>query len=153
MRKGKNEYERIRLRFKIILIIVFCVTLINWLIFPFFIDLEVFEVITFGVSWGVFIWFLTDYKMLRLNKFYFLSLLVAIVILAGGFAANYYYDIGLICFALPLLLLIIQKPLRVLFLIYFKREPIVDRYDGKWNDIIYALILLFGTVFLSTIIL
>lgn len=90
--------------------------------------------------------------ILTLREFYFKSFLVAIIFgaysmllssLLGGFndPLTYSAAISMLC------LLTVQAPLRVVYLLIFKREPKVDR-QGKFEDRIYSLALFLAMTFL-----
>jgi hypothetical protein len=52
---------------------------------------------------------------------------------------------------LPLVLLVLQKPLRYIYLNLFKTEPKVENF-GKFSDLLYMLILFMGTIVLTALI-
>lgn len=132
-------------RFKIGIIILFLSLLLIYFIPTtpkFFINA------TFLICAATWLWFFADYELLQINKIYLYALIVSLVILSYGYFLQFqdvYYDkdqkleIGT---KLPLILLLIQRPLRLVYLFLFKTEPIVEKsYFRSIQDIIYTLIL------------
>lgn len=84
-----------------------------------------------------------DYKFLHYNKNYLFSLALALVVLCYGFFLEHRYpsfngrgfvQIGM---ALPVFLLLVQRPFRYIFKAIMKREPVVDKPAPSVADFIY----------------
>lgn len=119
-------------------------------------DQELFEKTTIILGFSAGIWMIVDDKTLAIRPYYLKCLLVALLFafyalsmeyFTGGFTDTFTYA-SAICL---LTLLAVQWPVRIIYLITFKREPKADRY-GKFADTIYALILLAGLIFLPLLI-
>jgi len=111
----------------------------------------------FGAGLGI--WYYVDYKILRIDKLYYLSLLISIIYLVVGLnlieknVSNYTTEHGFLFY--PLVLLLIQKPARKIYLLIMKKEPEVSRI-GPVSVIIYSVSLLLiplAFVFLITFII
>ncbi len=139
-------------RFKIISFIAFGL-LFNGLFIPFF-DKGFFLDYAFYLSFGIGFWFILDYEMLRVNRLYLFCLFIALFFYSYCFVINDYFnfigDFNLFSFN-PLLLILAQKPLRLIFIFLFKREPSTEKPIPSIWDLIYVAILLW-TLFLFTII-
>ena len=121
---------------------------ISYVIMTFFIkNVQVYPLLSFFSGILVFAWLMFDYKLLQKNKYYIQLLLVSIAI---GFYGIYIstsfdqYDGNThIWFGSlePLSFMIIQKPIRILFMSLMKREPIVDKPAPSLPDGLYMLAL------------
>lgn len=102
----------------------------------------------FGIGLGI--WFTIDYKMLRINKFYLISIIIwilyfGIILLIKKNDTNFIIDNGMIY---PLTVLLFQKILRKVYLVLLNKEPKVDRI-GSVSEIIYSMFLLIVPILLS----
>lgn len=121
-------------------------------------DSHTFSVGLFALGYAIGFWFYSDYKMLRINQFYFKSLLVASLWGLFGYLTtvtlkleyNLFIYVGLIS---PLWFLIIQRPLRFLFKRILKREPKIGNHDVEGGDKIYSLILFLSLFVLPFLII
>ena len=119
-------------------------------------DTQVFIKSTFFLGLGIGIWFFVDYEMLRQDRFYLKSLIIALGYLGYGWLVKSYYsndkiqliDLGALY---PITVLILQRPLRIIYLLILKKEPKVDRV-GTFTDMIYTFILFLGIAVLPFII-
>jgi len=105
-----------------------------------------FSLMTGLTFMGIWAWFIFDYKMLQYLSFYLIALAISIIVviyssflLSKLFPFDYRF-VKTLSF-LPLFLLIIQLPLRRLFIILFKREPVVDKPAPSIADFFYSMIL------------
>ncbi len=99
-----------------------------------------------GIALGI--WFYIDFKMLRLKRFYFLSLVIGISILLLSLSfskgnPDYLINPGAY---FPLVLLLTQRILRKLFIFFIKKEPEVNRF-GELPDRIYTATLFLVSFF------
>ena len=143
-------------RFNIISIILAILFLSTYFIRFVWQDEELFLVSTMIFCAVIWAWFWGDYPMLRETKFYLRCLGIAVLCgIYGVFLDNQYGDearLPLTFFGIvPLMLLVIQKPARQIYLKLFKREPIIDNY-GKIVDMIYTMTLALGSIILSVLI-
>jgi hypothetical protein len=152
--KTELDLSRINRRFKIITLIWFIGLITNFILPQFHTDFSTKYTMAFGMLFGF--WFLYDYNMLRIPKYYFYSLGLSVIMFISGQLLEFFYPYILIKnegWFLPsfgLSLLLTQYPLRKLFLFLFKREPIVDRNEG-WLNSIYSIILMLSMLFISFI--
>jgi len=146
--KKKKSIRDVEKRFKIILSLIIALTIINalslFVIENFYID----TVTSFLLSFGIGGWLLGDYEILQIKKYYNFSFLIAIGIFCYGILIrhlipfdNYISNFG---FLFPLALLIIQKPLRLVYIRKFNKEPIVEKeapifWDGIYSSILFIL--------------
>lgn len=126
-------------------------------IFLFFIDeIKFFETQIFMINFAFFIWFYSDYKLLQIDKLYFKCLIVSVIVLVYCFLANSVFGIfeyQSITFigVHPILLLIFQKPMRLIYIKMFKVEPEIYQYRELRNDL-YGAILMFGTLIIGLLL-
>ncbi|MDD4971980.1 MAG: hypothetical protein PHT07_21345 [Paludibacter sp.] len=153
-KKAKSE-RSIKKRFNVILIIIALLTLINTLSLLVIVNTEISTITTYFLCFGVGSWFFGDYKMLQINKYYNYCLLLATVSLCYSLLIRHLqpYNTDLIKFssAFPISLIVIQKPLRLIFIRLFKREPIVDKPAPSFLDGVYMLLLFFSSLSLPFI--
>jgi len=155
-KQKKTEIVNIKKRFKIIPIVIGFILLLNILSLFVIVNNSIGTITSNILIIGLGVWFFGDYKMLQINKYYNYSILIAILILAYANLIDYYLPYRLDVIKLggssPLSLLIFQKPLRLIFIRLFKREPIVDKIDSSFLDYIYQIIL-FSTLSILPIII
>lgn len=156
-KNGDTETEgKIDSRFKILSILA-TILFIATIFFHFLSkDDELFQKSTYFLGLGIWLWFFSDYEMLRIDKFYFRSLFIALAFSIYGISLfNYFGESADILMYLgsmsPLTLLILQKPIRKLYLSQLEREPKIDRH-GKFADLIYTLFLMLSSIILPMII-
>lgn len=156
VKRREKSIKSIEKRFKIILSIILALTTINalslFVIENFYID----TVTSFLLSFGIGGWLLGDYEILQIKKYYNFSFLIAIGIFCYGILIrhlipfdNYISNFG---FLFPLALLIIQKPLRLVYIRKFNKEPIVEKDAPVFWDGIYSFILFLSTIALIFVI-
>jgi hypothetical protein len=152
----KGSKNRIEKRFKIISLIVVAVGVLfsTTIIF----NPRLFINLNFFLSLGIGAWFFGDYKMLQINRYYLYSFLLACGFLCYGFIIKTFLfpnsaDYVKIGFLYPISILLIQKPLRLIFKLLFKREPVIDRPPPTFWDGIYAIILFIAFAILPLIFL
>lgn len=152
LKTTESSNLKIEKRFRLISIIAITVAVLNLLVPLFTTDIEIFEKATLFVGIGFGVWFLSDYIMLRIDSFYFKSLLIAIGYLGyGHYLCNYYRpeisDTIEATSLFPLSLLLVQWPTRRIYKMIFNREPEVEKH-GKFADLVYSMILFFGLALL-----
>lgn len=152
-----EDHEKIDTRFKWITASIIVAHLLNLLILgPFSVGGAFsFEEVLGFLFIATSLWFYVDYKILRDVRGYLKCMALAF----GGLV--YWYLISLInpmkseqsagsfLAFIPLILLLLQWPLRILYMLLFKREPIVDNRPEKFADMIYSMILFLGSMAIS----
>lgn len=126
-------------------------------VFLFFTDeMKFFEIQIFMINFAFFGWFYVDYKILQIDKLYYKCLVVSAIVLLYCFLVNFLFGIfeyQSITFVgiHPMLLLIFQKPMRLIFIKMFKVEPQFYQYRELRNDL-YGAILVFGTLIIGVLL-
>ena len=149
--------KKINKRFKKFFFIGLGLLLIAHIFYLF--DIEIlFAVFVIIVALGLFVWFLSDYQMLQSNKHYVYCLLIAIAFCGYYmiFAQKLNFDNidrGTCASLEPVMLLIIQKPARLIYKYLLNREPIVDNPSPTTEDAVYKLILVFASGILLLVVL
>ena len=154
LKEQKKSENSIAKRFRWISLIVLGGLIVSSL--TFLADNQIFIKSTFFLGLGIGIWFFVDYEMLRKDRFYLKSLIIALGYLGYGWLVKNYYsndkiqlvDLGALY---PITVLILQRPLRIIYLLILKKEPKVDRV-GTFTDMIYTFILFLGIAVLPFII-
>jgi hypothetical protein len=148
--KKEKSIKGIEKRFKIILFIIIALTIINALSLFVIENFYIETVTSFFLSFGIGGWLLGDYEILQIKKYYNFNFLIAIGIFCYGILIrhlipfdNYISKFG---FLFPLALLIIQKPLRLVYIRKFNKEPIVEKEAPIFWDGIYSFILFISTI-------
>ena len=135
----KSELEN---RFKVISIIVLTLFVLTFLLFK---AEDNFFLINYFISFAVWGWLIFDYKILQINKLYFSSVGIGLLIFLYGLFLNGKFEekipIMQAATTMPIFLLIIQRPLRIAFIKVLKREPKVEKPAPSFADFLYALIL------------
>ncbi|MES2395915.1 MAG: hypothetical protein V4549_07930 [Bacteroidota bacterium] len=144
-------------RFKIILIIAIVLFLSTYFILFVLKEEELFLKVTFFLGMGIWLWFFSDYEMLRQNNYFLGCFGISVLYAIYGITLydHYRYDDNVLMHfgALhPLILLLVQRPLRQVYLMLFNKEPKVDRH-GKFTDLIYTVILFIATIILPMVIM
>lgn len=145
--KGIHQNDLIRKRFNVISAIVLAFYSIVPLLNIHSLDRDM--TIYVG-SYFVAGWLLFDYTLLRIRKYYLLSVGLCLVILAIGIFLtrtphlDNTNELLLIGVFSPLSILMLQLPARKLFLLIMKREPIVERPAPTMSDALYSMFLFFG---------
>ncbi|MBR9860217.1 hypothetical protein GYB22_05625 [bacterium] len=153
----KNERNKVSGKLKRFILLVF-LTLFALIVVN-TIKFEAEELLNYHAIIGlaVCICLFTDYKLLQSNKLYLGALILSIIIFTYGHWLSEVHSnqsnvsIVLIGNSLPLCLLMIQKPLRFIFLKTFKREPVVDKPAPTFLDAMYIIILLLSTLFIPAL--
>lgn len=105
-------------------------------------------------SFGLFLWTMFEYELLRVNSVYFklLSLSIFLGLLGYYISLENSNDIWLKSTKMSLCFLILYKILKFIYLSIYNREPNFDRSAKLIVDRIYTFVLLFGTVLTSMFI-
>ena len=152
--KERSE-KNLKKRFRIVLALIIIVAAINSLSLFVIPHSEIATISTFILVYIVGVWFHWDYKMLRIDKYYIYSFIVAIVDLFYGLLIREHLSDNdiILCygFYFPVIYLIVQKPLRLFFIRKFDREPIIERDSSLWDGA-YGIALIFLTVGIVSII-
>lgn len=138
-------------RFRIIVLLVPLLAALNVLVIRW--DAEHGRQTTLFLSVALFMWWASDFRVLRRSLHYWVSLLLAAV--WAGYALwlgrqmpvdTYLAAVAMI---LPLLTLLLQGLLRMLFLQFLHREPVVKRPAPSFWDGFYAIVLFLLPILLS----
>jgi len=153
-KRNQKKLTAVDKRFKISFIVFGVLFVIIHLIFFTLGDKESFQKLIVVFGGGIWLWFLMDNEMLRHSKFYFRCLGISVLYaIYAGVLGNYLKNVAIhIVTLLALMLLIIQKPLRSIYLMLLKKEPKIDR-SGTFEDLIYTIVLFIGSIWLSVSIM
>lgn len=136
-------------RFKIISAIIISAFVLTYLIFK---ADENFLKINFTIAFVVWGWLAVDYKILQVDRLYFGSVALGLMIFLFGyllkkeFANEENIPHVLSATTMPIFFLIIQRPVRFVFKRIMKREPKVDRPAPSFADFVYIFILWMTTI-------
>lgn len=149
---SRNYIEK---RFKIVSFIAIALFFVSLAIS--FFDTQTYIKAIFFFSMGLGLWFFIDYEMLQSDKYFIYSLIISVMFLSYTILVKIRLnrmDLDFIDFGSfsPLTLLVTQWPMRKIYLAIFNREPNVDKH-GKFADLIYTIILLFGFAVLPLLIM
>ncbi|WP_341904803.1 hypothetical protein [Fluviicola taffensis] len=142
----ENE-QKLDKRLKWMFIVIIGLQAFNFLLIrPFSVDPTItFESVSFFLFIGMSGWFFYDYKILRNEKRYLkclgLSALLLIHISLITYLKMVYlneFEFGLVVF--PVILLLIQWPLRLLFISIFNKEPEVEYRSRSLRNFLYVSI-------------
>ncbi|MGV3612512.1 MAG: hypothetical protein ACO1N0_16255 [Fluviicola sp.] len=116
-----------------------------------------FENVSYFIAIGISLWLFWDYKVLQKNSHYLKCLVLVVVItgylilLSGMELLDISkYEASVVIF--PLIFLIIQWPLRYVFVQVMNREPIVERRPGNFPDVFYCCFLMMVPMFAALIL-
>lgn len=99
------------------------------------------------IAFAVWVWLMMDYEILQENKLYLMLLGLGLAVLAYGHWLNIHYaykdksSLVLIGTSMPILLLMVQRPLRFVFVKIMKRVPKVEKPAPSFADFIYMVLL------------
>ncbi|TXK50538.1 hypothetical protein FVR03_04985 [Pontibacter qinzhouensis] len=149
--KIKNPPDNPAKRFGIIASLAFVWWVISVILI--FFEKSWFYQATFFLGLGFMGWFFSDYKMLQHRRYYIYCLLIALAFLGYGQLVQFSLQeskMSLLEFGcnIPVAVLLTQKPIRLLFLKLWKREPVVDKPAPSLVDGLYMLLLLAVPLFL-----
>ena len=155
--KNKNlaSEEDVKRRFKIVSIIVLIIFLFSFLLFQ---NAFAFIEMTTLISFGVMFWFFRDYKMLQIDRYYYFSLFISLIILIYGLILQTKMnptrgrDLIDMSTKLPMIFLILQSPTRYLFKKIIKREPVVKRPTKTFEDAVYIIVLITVTLLIAFLV-
>ena len=143
-KKINNKIEK---RFIIISCIIFLAFVLTYCFFQ---TKDNFLTINYYISFGVWGWLIYDYKILQIDKLYYSSVGLGLAILFYGLflSKNIDENNSMIqsVISMPIFLLIIQRPLRFLFIKIMKREPKVEKPAPSFADFLYIFILWMTTL-------
>jgi hypothetical protein len=152
----KEEKSKRKLKRKFLIYSFIIIGLIIISSMTLFIVNDIFIKTTFFLGLGIAFWFFDDYRMLQIDKYYNYCLLIAVAFLSYVYLMKYLFhsiDMELNDFTAfsPLSILLVQRPLRLIFKKIFKREPIVINPAPTFWDGIYIFILLASFIALPEI--
>ncbi len=153
--ESEGNKETIGKRFRIISILIGALIFFSLIFYK---NPSVFLDINKAIGFGTAAWFFADYRMLSVNKYFNLSLLIAIGIVFYGYLVRQtdpiYKFVGNLewTFSIPLIFLIAQKPLRIGFKLIMKREPVLEKPLPSFVDFIYIVLLFVSVFFISQLI-
>lgn len=142
-------------RFNVGAILLLVLGLIGFLISYY--DVKVYTQFTLLVGIGLAIWFFSDYELLQSNEYFIKSCFISVLFIGYVFTINTRFkqslDLMNLGVLLPISLLIIQKPSRIIFMLLLNREPVVDKPIPSFWDGVYTFLLFFGMVILPSFLL
>lgn len=152
--KRETDIEKLEKRFTIISAITI---FIFGFAYVFFQNDKSFLKINSFISTGVFVWLLHDYKLLQVTKLYFKALAIGLAIFGYTYLLQHLSEdknlepTFMFASKMPILLLIVQRPLRFTFKQIMKREPVVDNPAPSVADLVYILILWMASIVVPAI--
>jgi hypothetical protein len=150
-----KEKEKIKKRTSILSLIFLLLILISYALIG---NLKNFSLMTGFIFVGIWAWFIFDYKMLQHLSFFLIAMAISILVIIYCYLLfqrlpHIDYRFVKPVSYMPVFLLTLQFPLRRLFLIILKREPIVDRPAPSIADFVYTIILWMTSSLLPFIII
>jgi hypothetical protein len=154
--KDKENEEKVKKRFKILLISTIFISTSSLIVKFILNDNELFLQLTFLLGLGIWSWLFSDYKMLRIKKIYFKCIILSLFFLIYEMIILNIYNVKInnqsdLLIMNPLTFLILQRPIRKLYIILFNREPEIDN-KSEITDIVYTTLLFFSSIILPVII-
>lgn len=149
-----DRSNKLTKRFKIVFAIVLTAYILAVLIFN---STESFLEANGLITFAIWTWLTFDYKILQIDKLYFGSVLLGVIIfIYGCFLRNEFSPDGESTrvateTAMPILFLILQRPLRFAFKGIMKREPVVDKPAPSFADFVYIFILMMASLLIPTL--
>lgn len=141
--KQKVNVNSIKKRFKQISLIILGLFVTSVIVF--FFNTQVFITISFFLGVCISVWFFADYELLQSGKHYIYCLLISLVFLGCmlffTLKINNAITIDVLGALLPLSFLVVQKPMRIIFKTFLKREPIIDKPPPSFWDGVYTVIM------------
>lgn len=154
--KERLNIKRIERQFRVITFAFSILLVINSLYLLITSNDRIFSILTLSLGIGITFWFLFGSQMLRVEKFYYKCLAVAVFFLIYNNLIEYITQHNSIMTKLaglyPFCFIIVQIPVRKVYVKIFKREPKLDR-SGKFADMIYTMILMLSIAVLPFIII
>lgn len=151
-KQTERPIDKLENRFKIISVVIFFTFVLNFFLFQAEDD---FLTVNYVVAFLVWAWLSFDYKILQVDKLYFSSVGLGLAIFIYGLFLNEKFGENTPMFqsftTMPIFLLIIQRPLRLAFIIVMKREPKVENPSPTFADFVYNFILWMTTITIPTI--
>ncbi|PKL85442.1 MAG: hypothetical protein CVV22_07735 [Ignavibacteriae bacterium HGW-Ignavibacteriae-1] len=144
LQERKTSIVNLEKRFKIIAVIILSALVLTYLIFK---THEDFMTINSYLAFAVWGWLVFDYKLLQVDKLYYGSVILGLVILLYGNILNNAFPNEpktalVLCGAtMPIFFLALQRPMRIIFRKIMKREPKMERPTPSVADFIYSFIL------------
>jgi hypothetical protein len=152
-KKAESPTDKLEKRFKIISVVIFSAFVLTFFLFQ--TEDDYFLTINHVVAFSVWFWLTFDYKILQVDKLYFSSVGLGLAIFLYGLFLNEKFDENIPMIqsvtTMPIFLLIIQRPLRLVFIIVMKREPQVEKPVPSIADFVYIYILWMTTLIVPTI--
>jgi hypothetical protein len=152
-RKIESPKDKLNKRFKILASIVISAFALTFLLFRTEVN---FLTINYTMAFAVMGWFTFDYKILQVDKLYFSSMGLGLVILTYGYLLNNEFSnednspLILIGTTMPIFFLTLQRPFRFVFKKIMKREPKVEKPAPSFADFVYIFILWLTTILIPT---
>jgi hypothetical protein len=151
-KQTERPIDKLENRFKIISVVIFFTFVLNFFLFQ---AVDDFLTVNYVVAFLVWAWLSFDYKILQVDKLYFSSVGLGLAIFIYGLFLNEKFGENTPMFksftTMPIFLLIIQRPLRLAFIIVMKREPKVENPSPTFADFVYNFILWMTTITIPTI--
>lgn len=148
-----NEEQDRKIRFKVLSIIFAILIVSSWLIYFGSHDERLFQRSSIFCGFVLWCWLFIDYKILRTDSTYLYCMKLSVVFASYGIVLFFMLaEIGhihlILSSLLPLILLLVQRPMRKLYMKIMKREPKIDS-RGKISDVIYTMTLLYVSLGIS----
>lgn len=147
-----SSSDKLEKRFKIISAIVLSAYVLTFFLFQ---TEDNFLTINYTIAFAVWGWLTFDYKILQVDKLYFSAVGLGLAMFFYGLFLNKNFEenipIILSVTTMPIFLLIIQRPLRLVFIKLMKREPKVEKPAPSFADFVYIFILWMATLIIPAI--
>lgn len=145
-----NEEEDRKIRFKVLSFIFAILLVSSWLIYFGSHDERLFQRSSIFCGFVLWSWFYLDYRILQTYSTYSNCMKLSVVFASYGIVLFFMLaEIGhihlILSSLLPLILLLVQRPMRKLYMNLIKREPKIDN-RGKFSDLIYTLTLFIASL-------
>ncbi|HNP98377.1 MAG TPA: hypothetical protein PKK99_04950, partial [Bacteroidia bacterium] len=140
----EQRTDRLTRRFKIITAIVILAYVLTFLILK---PGEHFMRANYIIAFAVWGWLAFDYKILQVDRLYFGSVALGLIIFLYGYFLDHAFahqdksvlvSIGT---SMPIFFLVLQRLLRLAFKGIMKREPVAERPAPSFADFVYIFIL------------
>jgi hypothetical protein len=147
-KQKKSEIKKFNQRFILIATIYFVGTVIAGY---FYTKTDQFLIVVKISSFSLIVWVMFEHSLLRKVSVYLKMLAVAIFLALWGhfLSVENTNDVWLKATRLSLIFLVLQKILRFIYILIYKREPEFDNTGKLMVDRVYFFILFFGSLFTS----
>jgi hypothetical protein len=152
--KQKAEDESLHKRFRLFTLAASGLVLISFFVAIY--DLEAFAKLSLFFGIGLGTWFFGDYKMLQSGRHYYNCLIISLLFIGYVALSKHFLNLTPDMISLgalnPIMVLILQKPSRMIYKALLKREPVVDGPPPTFWDAVYMLVMISGFIVLPLIL-